>query len=141
MRNSGLNTLFIGIALAVVAGAVDQTPKIITVPVKLSGTIDGAQLYREHCAVCHGVDAKGNGPAAAALKRPPSDLTQISSKNAGKFPEIAVKLKIKNGEVREHGTVEMPMWGILLTPNGHSSTDAEMRILALLQYLQKIQAQ
>jgi mono/diheme cytochrome c family protein len=38
--------------------AVGQTKKIKEVPVKPSGTTDGAQLYREHCAVCHGVDAE-----------------------------------------------------------------------------------
>src|SRR5689334_2138689 len=28
-------------------------------------TVDGATLFQAHCAVCHGKDATGGGPAAA----------------------------------------------------------------------------
>lgn len=117
-----------------------QNPKIKKVPVKLSGTIDGAQLYREHCAVCHGVDAKGAGPAAEALKRPPTDLTQISRKNGGKYPGLAIQQKIRGGEIKEHGTVEMPIWGKLLIAPGKGQTDADIRIYALTAYIEQIQA-
>ena len=34
----------------------------------------GADLYAENCAVCHGEDGEGNGPAAAGLEVPPADL-------------------------------------------------------------------
>src|SRR5947208_1359608 len=103
MRNFGVRILFIVGVATTVAFAADQAPKVKAVPVKLSGSIDGAELFREHCAVCHGIDAKGNGPAAAALKKHPADLTQISRKNGGKFPELAVLGKIRGGEIMEHG--------------------------------------
>ena len=35
----------------------------------------GARLYAENCALCHGVDGKGDGPAAASLTVRPADLT------------------------------------------------------------------
>jgi copper resistance protein D len=35
----------------------------------------GARLYAENCALCHGADGKGSGPAAAALTVRPADLT------------------------------------------------------------------
>ncbi len=35
----------------------------------------GARLYTENCAVCHGANGKGNGPAAAGLVIHPADLT------------------------------------------------------------------
>lgn len=35
----------------------------------------GLALYPDNCAACHGVHDKGDGPAAAALKVPPADLT------------------------------------------------------------------
>jgi mono/diheme cytochrome c family protein len=34
----------------------------------------GEKIYREYCQVCHGSDGRGDGPAAAALPRPPADL-------------------------------------------------------------------
>lgn len=35
----------------------------------------GGQLYQQSCAICHGAEGKGNGPAAAALTPKPTDLT------------------------------------------------------------------
>ena len=137
----GSRTLILGIALAVAGLAAAQTtPKVKTVPVKLSGSVEGAELFREHCAVCHGIDAKGKGPAAPALKNAPTDLTQISHRSGGKFPALSVQEKIRGGEIVEHGTVEMPMWGKLLIPMGRNKTDADVRVYALLQYVEKIQA-
>jgi mono/diheme cytochrome c family protein len=136
MGNFGFQTLLF---LAVCAIGAGQT-KIKETPVKLSGTTDGAELYREHCAVCHGVEAKGAGPAARALKNMPTDLTILARNNGGKFPAFAVQQKIKGGEIIEHGTVDMPMWGKLLIPAGKGPADAQMRIYALMRYLEQIQA-
>jgi mono/diheme cytochrome c family protein len=138
MKCFGLKYLIIGAALALAASA--QTEKVVkTVPVKLSGTNDGAQLFREHCAVCHGTDGKGNGPAASALKRPVGDLTKIPQEK-GKFAFLATQEKIRNGSIVEHGTVDMPIWGKLLTPLGGKQAEGEMRVYALTQYIEKIQA-
>ncbi|MGH2460222.1 MAG: CopD family protein, partial [Chloroflexota bacterium] len=35
---------------------------------------DGAVVFRANCAVCHGVDAQGDGPMAQSLSPPPSNL-------------------------------------------------------------------
>jgi mono/diheme cytochrome c family protein len=35
----------------------------------------GAQLYQENCAECHGETGKGDGPAAAGFATPPGDFT------------------------------------------------------------------
>ena len=35
----------------------------------------GSNVYQQQCAVCHGADGKGTGPAAAGLAHPPADLT------------------------------------------------------------------
>jgi|GEM_PF-2531943 len=37
----------------------------------------GATLYAEQCAACHGPQGLGNGPSAADLSSPPSNLAQI----------------------------------------------------------------
>ena len=44
-------------------------------PYAASSITHGARLYAENCALCHGVDGKGDGPAAAALPVRPADLT------------------------------------------------------------------
>ena len=37
--------------------------------------VQGAALFPEHCAVCHGADARGDGSAAKTLPVPPANLT------------------------------------------------------------------
>jgi cytochrome c oxidase cbb3-type subunit I/II len=36
----------------------------------------GRVVFRVRCAVCHGVDGHGDGPAAARLRRPPADFSR-----------------------------------------------------------------
>ena len=43
--------------------------------------ISGPLQFREYCASCHGMDAKGDGPVAASLKKKPADLTMLSKNN------------------------------------------------------------
>ena len=56
-------------------------------------------MYQAYCAACHGADGKGDGPASAALKSRPSDLTNLAKRNGGKFPELKVFGAI-NGDLR-----------------------------------------
>ncbi len=37
--------------------------------------VEGDRLFRQHCAVCHGAEGRGDGPAAKGLPIPPADLT------------------------------------------------------------------
>ncbi len=62
--------------------------------------------YRQYCASCHGMDGRGDGPAAAALVPPPADLTRS---HLG-LPEL---MKVIDGRrtVRAHGSAAMPVWG------------------------------
>jgi mono/diheme cytochrome c family protein len=43
----------------------------------------GKREYVNHCAVCHGVSGKGDGPLATQLKAHVADLTQIQKNNGG----------------------------------------------------------
>src|SRR5664279_3279787 len=101
--------LILGVMFCFAAGA--QTT-VKTVRPAATSSLDGKSLYMEYCAVCHGKDAKGGGPAADALKQHPTDLTQINRKNNGKFPDTKI-LAILKGEqkVVAHGNKEMPTWG------------------------------
>src|SRR5580765_7076554 len=91
---------------------VAQNTVIKQIPVRTTLTMEGPELYSEYCAVCHGKDGRGGGPAAAALKQQPSDLTQLARKNNGKLDELRV-LNVITGEdvVAAHGSRDMPTWG------------------------------
>ena len=47
---------------------------------------EGRQLFVKYCASCHGTSARGDGPAAEALRVKPADLTQFAARNSGLFP-------------------------------------------------------
>ena len=40
------------------------------------GLAHGEVVFRVRCAVCHGAEGRGDGPAAARLRRPPADFSQ-----------------------------------------------------------------
>jgi len=83
-------------------------------------TAPGAILFNQYCAVCHGKDAKGNGPAAAALKVPPPDLTTLARRHGGKYPTdyVANVLQYGTEGLTAHGSKDMPVWGSALSPSG-----------------------
>src|SRR3974390_2519191 len=77
-----------------------------------TASVNGVDLFKEYCAVCHGNDAKGTGPAADALKKRPAGLTQLARKNGGTFPELHVMNYIKGDDVvAAHGRRGMALWG------------------------------
>lgn len=44
-------------------------------PYAAASVMEGARVFAENCALCHGAGGKGDGPAAAALPIHPADLT------------------------------------------------------------------
>jgi mono/diheme cytochrome c family protein len=103
-------------------------------------SVEGKDNYDAYCAVCHGRDAKGNGPAAPALKVPVPDLTTIAVRNKGKFDPLAVEDVIrKPGKTATpaHGVEDMPVWGAVFSTEDRSQT--LLRIRNLVRYLESIQ--
>jgi len=127
--------------LAVSAALVAQQVK--KVPVQPTPAASGQAMFKEYCAVCHGVTAKGDGPAADALKKRPADLTQLTRKNNSSFPELRVMNYITGADVvAAHGSRDMPVWGTLfgsLNPNNREVTT--LRVANLVSYVKSIQAQ
>ena len=101
----------------------------------------GKRDYVQNCASCHGVDGKGDGPAAPALKAVPTNLTTLAIKNGGKFPAAHVATEIQGGAMTPaHGSKVMPVWGpIFMTIGGHSAAQVQLRIRNLTNYLESIQ--
>lgn len=99
----------------------------------------GRKLYLNHCASCHGTKAKGDGPAALALKTAPPDLTRIA-KVDGKFPSLKVKRIIGGDDlISGHGSREMPIWGKVFREQ-RDQTISFGYMYALTMYLKSIQA-
>jgi mono/diheme cytochrome c family protein len=118
-----------------------QTTTIKEVPVRPAHTNEGADLFNQYCAVCHGKDGKGGGPAAAAWKKAPTDLTEIAHANKGTFPELRVTEAIEGlTTLAAHGTPEMPVWGSLLSGSKHDEMMAKIRVYSLMKYIEQIQA-
>ena len=42
---------------------------------------EGARLFADNCAACHGADATGAGPETLGIGKVPPDLTQIAARN------------------------------------------------------------
>ncbi len=122
----------------------EKSEKVIKhVPVKATNAASGQEMFNNYCAVCHGTDAKGNGPAASALKATPTDLTGLTQKGGGKYPALHVTTVIRGeAELPAHGNKEMPVWGPLFfrLSQGHES-EVQQRIANLNHYIESMQKQ
>lgn len=129
--------LFLAAALAPFCVGQGNQSKSVEVP----NPKDGAVIFKQDCAVCHGVSGKGDGPAANDLKVRPPNLTTLARRHGGEFPNGYVLEVLRNGvEAPSHGTVEMPVWGPMFdTMNHNSATQSKLRIINLVNYLKSIQ--
>lgn len=130
-------------AFALVAGAQEQPQKVIKhVPVKPTSAASGQEMYGSYCAVCHGKDGKGGGPAAEALKVPPPDLTTLAKRNHGEYPSMRVTSTIRGeAAMPAHGSKEMPVWGHLFwSISGGHSAEVQQRVTNLNKYIESLQA-
>jgi mono/diheme cytochrome c family protein len=109
---------------------------------------DGRSLYIRNCSVCHGPDARGDGPMARAMARAPKDLTLIAVRNGDRFPRAKV-LSTIDGYARSTTMTGpgMPEFGELLRGDliPYDSGDGRMtptprKLVALAEYLESIQA-
>jgi mono/diheme cytochrome c family protein len=146
MKNSRkLGTAIVVLACFMAAASVSAADKAKDDP--------GKREYVSKCAACHGLGAKGDGPARAVLKAAPTDLTVLAKKNGGVFPVDRIYAVIDGREaVASHGTREMPIWGQELSDamaefsqyysGGREEREGYIRarILALIDYLNRLQA-
>ena len=130
------------ISIAMLAGAQEQAQKVVKhVPVKPTSAASGEEMFNTYCAVCHGKDGKGNGPAAEALKVPPPDLTVLTKNNKGSYPSLKVSAVIRGEQaLPAHGSKDMPVWGSLFwkMSQGHES-EVQQRIANLNKHVESMQ--
>jgi mono/diheme cytochrome c family protein len=141
---------FISVAVLVItmsAFAAAQTKeqgstKVNHVPITKTPSNSGQQMFASYCAVCHGKDGKGDGPAASAMKTPPTDLTLLAKKNGGKYPAAHVAAVIRGqAATPSHGSQDMPVWGPLFSSidQGHEA-QVQQRVANLVNYIEGLQA-
>ena len=106
----------------------------------------GKQDFDNHCAPCHGLNGKGNGPELKVLPDiHPSDLTKISLKNGGVFPRQKVADMVDGRKsIPSHKRFDMPFWGVDFQQEGkeftpESEARAKTRIDALVGYVETLQ--
>jgi mono/diheme cytochrome c family protein len=147
-RSSGLLALLLGIAIPAsmsswvavsTAGVTTSTDSASEIVSRL-----GHESFLQYCAACHGIDARGGGPAGASLKTAPTDLTTIAARSGGKFSDVDVASRIDGRSMpTAHGSREMPVWGERFSAQlGGGDVGEEAvrgQILVLLEYLRSIQ--
>lgn len=72
---------------------------------------DGAAFFSKNCTSCHGVDGKGAGPSTSSLSVVPTDLTTLSAKNGGTFPQARALSYIYGDPENSHLSRVMPEFG------------------------------
>lgn len=125
-----------------IAGASKQTqPTAEEQLTPLIRSVNGSDLFRSYCASCHGLDAKGTGPAARVLKAEVPDLTGLARNNRGQFPILRVRQMIMGDQVvAAHGSREMPIWGPIFHQIEEDQDFGNVRLANLLKYLESIQS-
>ena len=110
---------------------------------RLIDSVKGPDLFRAHCAACHGLEGKGDGPAGLALKKKVPDLTVLAKHNKGQFPSAYVRRTITGEGVSawaiSHGSREMPIWGPIFHQIESDMDWGNVRLDNLTMYLESIQ--
>jgi len=103
---------------------------------------DGGEVFRTYCAVCHGATARGDGPLASGLRKPPPDLTQFAKANQGAYPrELVAKIVDGREPVKGHGGGDMPVWGDAFSRSREDADpeSVKQKIQAVVDYLETLQ--
>lgn len=89
--------------------------------------VEGKTLFEKNCVACHGVEGRGNGPAAASINPKPADFTLRDTREKCKKDRLALGVAIREGGARKGallGSV-MPPW----------RNFTEKEVLTLVAYL------
>ena len=130
------------VRVVLVSAAAFASAQISSQPQPAMRPVDGASIFRNYCAACHGLDGRGNGPVSKALKPAVPDLTRLSQRNRGAFPAIHVRTTIMFGAdelLLAHGSREMPIWGPIFHAIEFDRDLGNVRLENVSRYLESIQ--
>jgi mono/diheme cytochrome c family protein len=104
-------------------------------------SVEGASIFHQHCAACHGSDGRGQGTDSTSLRHPVPDLTLISHRNGGKFPYQRVKKVIEGTQTSlfTDRNREMPIWGPVFHEIEVDQDWGEVRLDAVTRQVEAIQ--
>lgn len=147
MRRTSTPHRFLSIAAVVAAMASTVSPAIAQSSADARNEPIGRSTFMQNCAACHGGEGKGNGPLAELLTTKIPDLTTITSRNKGIFPQDYIYRIIDGRDMKSaHGTREMPVWGNTFLKESvqdfwpwGSEQVVRGRILETVYYVQSIQ--
>ena len=129
-----LSLLLVSLAISPIAQTRAQQPSV--------RPVDGATVFRNSCAACHGLDGRGNGPVAKVMKREVPDLTRLSQRNNGVFPAMHVRTIVLLGGddlLAAHGSKAMPVWGPVFHEIEFDQDLGNVRLENITKYLESIQ--
>jgi mono/diheme cytochrome c family protein len=132
----------IGLGLLGLTGVYAQPAAKPWVPETLTiASLTGQDTYDAYCASCHGRTGAGDGPVAAALKTPPSDLRRLAEKQGGVFPAADVLAYVTGSgrAIAAHGPGDMPVWGPVFRALDPSDTRVRIRIENVVKFLEAMQ--
>ncbi len=112
-------------------GLADDVQKAYPFPMAPAAVPDvqrGAALYQQQCAACHGVSGHADGPSAAKLEPPPTDLTD--SERAAQRTPFALHQIISSGvagtAMASFGTLpEADRWALAFFVSSLSYSDTD----------------
>jgi len=135
-----MRILVLANCFAAVLLAQSAPPKIKTTPVAPTSAASGKEMFTSYCASCHGLGAKGDGPAAPAMNRKPADLTILAKNNGGKYPATKVIATLMESNTYGHGSRDMPVWGpLLFSVSQDDRAVVELRVENIANYIETLQ--
>lgn len=100
-----------------------------TPPAPTGGTpvvASGAEIYAQRCALCHGAEGKGDGPASAGLNPKPRNHTDGSYMNAQTDEQLLTVIR--------EGKGAMPAWKSVMSEEEIHAVLKHVRTLAVPPY-------
>lgn len=102
---------------------------------------DGAALFLNHCAACHGATGEGDGPVAGVMSITVPNLRTLARRNGGELPEDRIAAYIDGRAPSDaHGGRQMPIWGDVfrVSQDGDEEVVAA-RIKVLVWFISELQ--